>query len=107
MESIIGIYVSNFIYKKNSYWIIKINIFSCYSNLIGVQKHFCIIKANDGSKEYSPESKTLLDIPTFLAFFGDLESTKSIVGTYVRGLCDKWNKQYLDKPQVGKFKLIF
>ena len=70
---------------------------------MGIQKHFCLIKVNDGSKDYSPESKTIIDIPTLAAFFGKLDTTKGIVGEYVRGICENWNKKYLDKPQVGYF----
>ena len=82
---------------------ISLLCFYFFSNLLGIQKHFCLIKVNDGSKDYSPESKTIIDIPTLAAFFGKLDTTKGIVGEYVRGICENWNKKYLDKPQVGYF----
>ena len=92
------------IYQKNN--LKKENFKDCFlffSNLLGIQKHFCLIKVNDGSKDYTPESKTIIDLPTLSAFFGKLDATKGIVGEYVRGICDRWNKKYLDKPQVGYY----
>ena len=78
----------------------KKHFFLNFSQILGVQKHFCLIKVKDGSKSYSPESKVIVDIPTALAFFGDLTSTKTIVGEYIHKICNQWNSDYVDKPQV-------
>lgn len=91
-------------YLKQKTYILNISFFS---NIVGVQKHFCLISIKDDSKSYSPESKIILDIPTTIAFFGDLNSSKQIVGEYIHKICDRWNSQYLEKPQVIKMPLNY
>jgi hypothetical protein len=58
----------------------------------------------DFSKEYKPESKVVLDIPTALAFFlRDPELTKKLVGEKIARLVTRWNDTYeTGEPEVKK-----
>lgn len=67
-----------------------------------MQRHYFHIKVNDGSKSYSPETQTVLDVVTALNLFSlDPEKTKSIVGEKVRHLVKSWNEKSKGKgPKV-------
>lgn len=69
-----------------------------------MNRHYFFIKVNDGSKSYSPETQTVLDVATALNFFSlNPEKTKHIVGAKVRHLTTCWNEKSKGKgPQVHK-----
>lgn len=62
-----------------------------------MKKNFFLIKVVDNSREYCPESKTILDIPTAYRFFSDPDSTKRIVLESARNIVEKWNELYYEK----------
>jgi hypothetical protein len=75
------------------------NILVC-SSLWPLGKFFFVINVSDGSVQYAPESKIVVDIPTAVNFFGDPESVKSVVGEKVRDLVKRWNEKYSRGKEV-------
>jgi len=65
-----------------------------------MKKHFFAITIEDDSKSYHPKTRTILDIPTAINFFGNADLTLKIVGGSVRSMCDKWNDKYEGKKEV-------
>ena len=73
----------------------KLNyIFFC-SHLFPVSEYFFMLKVSDWSKEYKPESKIVIDIPSALNFFLiNIEHTKKCIAAKTRELVKEWNNTY-------------
>lgn len=64
--------------------------------------YFFSIRVVDHSKDYSPESKVVLDVPTAWVFFGkDGRKTARLVGDMVRRLVKQWNDRYATDSAVS------
>ena len=54
-----------------------------------------MLKVSDWSKEYKPESKIVIDIPSALNFFLiNIEHTKKCIAAKTRELVKEWNNTY-------------
>jgi hypothetical protein len=72
-----------------------------YSAIFPLAGYFFLIKISDWSKDYKPESKIVLDIPTALNFFSKSpDFTKKMVGDKVRTLIKKWNDKFAGNKEV-------
>jgi hypothetical protein len=69
-----------------------------------VSDYFFLLKISDWSKEYKPESKILMDIPSALNFFHkDPKFTLSMITSKVEKLANGWNSVfYKTDKEVGK-----
>ena len=57
--------------------------------------YFFLLKISDWSKEYKPESKILMDIPSALNFFHkDPKFTLSMITSKVEKLANGWNSVF-------------
>ena len=54
----------------------------------------------DGSVDYTPETKIIIDVPSALNFFADPDANKSFIGDQVKDSVNRWNKKYLNKQEV-------
>ena len=69
-----------------------------------------MLKATDFSKEYKPESKIVMDIPTALNFFLRApDFTQKMVGEKIGRLVKEWNRTYgaKDSQEVGVTPYLF
>ena len=75
-----------------------------YSTIFPVSDYFFLLKISDWSKEYKPESKILMDIPSALNFFHkDPKFTLSMITSKVEKLANGWNSVfYKTDKEVGK-----
>lgn len=54
-----------------------------------------MLKVSDWSKEYKPESKIIMDIPSALNFFLiNVQHTKNCIAFKTRALIKEWNETY-------------
>ena len=66
-----------------------------YSTIFPVSDYFFLLKISDWSKEYKPESKILMDIPSALNFFHkDPKFTLSMITSKVEKLANGWNSVF-------------
>lgn len=85
---------------KNSTVIFAILV---YSELYPVGEYFFHLHVKDSSKTYVPESQSLFDIPTAVAFFGDDPvGTTKLVSGLVQRLLAEWNAEFADGEKVSK-----
>ena len=70
-------------------------VFFC-SHLFPVNEYFFMLKVSDWSKEYKPESKIIMDIPSALNFFLiNVEHTRNCISLKTRALIKEWNDTYV------------
>jgi hypothetical protein len=65
-----------------------------------LEKHFFLIRVQDNSVSYAPNSKIIIDIPTALNFFADPDGTETLVADQTKDLARRWNQKYLNKKEV-------
>ena len=57
-----------------------------------------LIRVSDYSKDYHPESKIIIDIPSGLNFFfKDAAFTANVVAAKIKDLVLRWNDRYYQK----------
>lgn len=57
-----------------------------------------LIRVSDWSKDYHPESKIIIDIPSGLNFFlKNADFTRDVVAAKVKDLVQRWNDRYYKK----------
>ena len=67
-------------------------------------EYFFYLHVSDGGKPYAPESQSLFDIPTAVAFFGDDPVTTSrLVSGLVQQFLGEWNAEFYSGDKVSKF----
>lgn len=73
-------------------------LFSYSSTLFPVGEHFMLIRVSDWSKDYHPESKIIIDIPSGLNFFlKNADFTRDVVAAKVKDLVQRWNDRFYKK----------
>lgn len=62
------------------------------------------MRIKDETQDYTPTTKTILDIPTATAFFSDPKSITKTIQESVHRIVDQWNEAYENKPEVNTYK---
>ena len=66
-----------------------------------VNKVFFLVETIDHSKHYKPSSKIIIDVQAGVNLFLDRVGIVKHVVELTKELCDKWNAQYYNQPQVN------
>lgn len=66
-----------------------------------MRDYFFYARAKDSSKEYSPESQIIIDVPTAVAFFGNADNrTLETIHERVQSLVSEWNSLFCTDEAV-------
>ena len=74
-----------------------------------MSEYFFMLKVSDWSKEYKPESKIVIDIPSALNFFLiNINHTKKCIASKTRELVKEWNDAFFGRDlEVSVVILVF
>ena len=87
--------ITLYIFLLPTHFLQTIFFYIFYSTIFPVSDYFFLLKISDWSKEYKPESKILMDIPSALNFFHkDPKFTLSMITSKVEKLANGWNSVF-------------